>query len=448
MRSGDLPTPDGSPPTDPPSDTPPSVVVPPATDPTTTVPPPDTPNTPNISNTPAITITVPEVQQPSQAQPTSFFSGLFRKATATLESTIEQVSQNETFERATETLVGLGNSLTSPNPLPNFEMSRATSNTSNGTADVSGATSQFAQRSTVAMRALRVNSSMGAAPLNMFVNEDSRDIFCVTEHAIEAFAMDGSKLLQANLAEQLQQYQAQLQQQQSEREDANGNGNGNNDTAINVGSPHLNSRRNRIYSRPAEGAIGAICSAHIPESEEVVIAHEDASIHVYSLRSGQMGDRLRGTLPLASQATYLSKTMLQYAPNTVSIPRRLLVGASNGLSSLLKLDELSDIAWLHPPEMCETPLGAGSTSAPVACIEPLELPRMTSSPRANAQPPPSNANASVVVGYADGTIAGCKFEDPAESTPFAAHGGSIGGLVEFGKVPCEKNSAVCTHLYM
>ncbi len=320
----------------------------------------------------------------AQAQESpGFFSGLIRKASSALESTIEtarrEVQQNEVLASAQETLTEFSNVFNAPQTRGAGDQA--------GRRVLASTDGPYAPK-TKEIKSLRTNTSMNAVPLLMFVGGEANDLVIVTEHSIEAFGRDGTKILQANFAEQQDDGAGATTEQSSS-------------TPI---------RRSRVHSRPQSGAIAATCAVYLKNEVELAVGHVDGTVKIYSLRSGRMGMKVRSGAPMAAAPTCLA----------CMSGARMLVGCNSGMLTLTKVGDLSDIAWLHAPEACETPLGSGSTSAPVLCVAPVERGEQT-----------LPAHASCVVGYANGTIWGNKFDDPLAGMPFAAHGGKVSGLVTF-----------------
>lgn len=392
IRSGDLPTPRGSPP----ASAPPAPAPAPAEPPRVLQPNLSTESESGAAST-AATATAPASAPPpsgpeSEAEP-SFLHGLFRRAASTIEHTI---STNEVLQGAQETLTAA------------FSATPTGGGTREGQTSLQMPSSTTQQGSgphpekTTSLRVLRINASMGAAPLCMFVGGSARDLIVITEHAIEAFGRDGSKILQANLAE-MRTAAVNAEANEHERDAM-------------TDSPGR--RRSRIHSRPAEGAIAATSATYLPDTDEVVIAHADNTIHVYSLRSSQMGEYLRGSETRASAATCLATA----PPSSAT---RIFVGCANGLLTLSKAADLADVAWIHAPEACETPLGAGSTAAPVSCVTGV----LSNNPSVGI--PNALVSANVAVGYDGGCVSVGSFEDPANGVSYTAHGGRVSGLISF-----------------
>lgn len=328
-----------------------------------------------------------------QAASTWTLHGLLRKASATLENTIEtarrEVASHETLTSAPGkvlasaqvTLSSFSAAFTAPVPPPAHDM--VEEQAPNGTP--------YASR-TSHVRTLRVNHSQSAEPLLMFTAGASSDLFVVTERSIEAFDRAGAKILQSNMEEAR--------------------------TEGNETPPRRSpTRATRTHARADPNAARALCAVHVAATEEIVVAHDDAVLRVYSIQSGRMGVLLRSSTSLPAQVTSLT-----LAPGS---PLRLLVGAENGIVSLVLAADLTSLAWLHAPEACETPLGVGATSAPVSTVVGV------AGNRHSSLVPDAAASALVAVGYADGTVVMNRFEDPQLGAPFAAHASGLGGLAVF-----------------
>lgn len=325
------------------------------------------------------TTETPPAPTESESPPPSFLFGLLRRATTTLESTIEtarrEVVHNEVLASATESITAAFASPTSANTPPPESSGPVT----------------YAQRM-ASIRTLRVNHATGAEPILMFVGADG-DLFVVTEHSIEAFNRSGSKILQSNMNEM----------------------GSANTTTTDTSSRRTPTRTNRAHSRPVAGAVRAVDAVYLPAAQEVVVCHDDAALRVYSVMSGRMGALVR-----ASSAFPAPLTCIDHVSGD---PARLIVGAQNGIVTLVRADDLSSLAWLHAPQTCETALGVGATAAPVSALAAI------SGNAHNSAMPNAPSSAFAAVAYVDGTTVANRFDDPSLGAPFAAHAGRVASLV-------------------
>lgn len=355
----------------------------------------DEPHTPTQNTVPR-----PTAAASPQAQAGAFFTGLFRKAAASFESTLESakrdISRNEVFSSAQESLTELGQAIVPSLGGSSNDRARrnSASNSENG---------QYPEK-TIPLRTLRINQATGAEPLLLFVNGANRDTIVVTESTIEAYERDGTKILQANM-------------EVTWSGDSDAQGNAPNGTSESHGTPRQSSlRTSRVHARSPSDVIKAICAVHVPATEEVIVGHADGALRIYSLRSGQMGARIREGA--ANESTISTIGMAPVRPS------RLLVGDKEGRVHLVEVADLRRVATLNPPEMCETPLGAGTKNAPVSCVVGVKLQNQTSQ-QSSASPLPS----PVIVGYDDGIITMNMFGNTTDGVPFSAHASKVNGAI-------------------
>lgn len=377
-----------------------------------------------------VSTAAPQVAPPSDSgvNPGSFITGLFRRASTTIESAVEhakrEVARNEVLAHAQTSLSEIGHSFQPTlSGMSEFGGMRRRSSEAELASDAP------LPEKTIPLKALHLNSVSGSTPLFTFINTVSKDIVVVTDSTIEAFQWNGHKLLEA-------QMDVTWGGDAVPTAPAVGAGSASNSGSVMDVVPPPRRRS------PVPGKlIKATCAVYVPATEEVVVGHEDGALRIYSVRAGQMGMQIR-----AGAAEDSVPTCMRLLP---SKPSRLVVGCDDGTLRLVELAELTNAGVLEAPEMCSATLGSGMRDSPVSCVDAV----MASDGTAGAISP-----VNVFAGYADGALMLSGLGGGGRGVSFIAHGAQVSGaaalyggalIVSIGNesdpslVACEPSTGRC-----
>lgn len=346
--------------------------------------PPPTPATPT-----ARAAGPPPASSSPPLNPVSFLTGLFSKATTTLESTLQQAGQarqgvatasSSALSSATENLSAAG--------------TNALSSVSGLVAELSRSPSEVAPPfppETTALKLLHAD-----APARFLLHNRAAYPVVLAAAALHAFPPG------------LPRRAAPLGITWSP------------DGAHAVSTPPPPSAPSPF--RPAQTArpVAAVCAVHLPDADEVLVAHEDGALRVFSADPARLAVVARSSAP--EEAVPACACLLPGRPGRVAL------GCSDGSVRVVDAATLRLLAVFHPPDLCSAALGAAFRYPPVVCVA-----------EASSAFPAAPVNGSVaavddpriVVGYDDGAVAMCNVEGEGVGVPFIAHARRVSAVCTF-----------------
>lgn len=322
----------------------------------------------------------------------SFFSGLFARASATLE-TIDATLQNAQREVSSLNAVSTAqeNLTAARSTVTGIVSDLARNGSPPASASLDALIASPPPTETAPLKAIH---APGPALLHAVTPSG---LLLVSETALHLFGWDASRKGMARL-----------------------NITWSSDGAHAVSTPPPPSAQRSRGHNPGK-PVRATAAVYLPATEEVVAGHEDGALRIFSVAAGRFGIVVR-----ASAAHEAVPTVMCVMP---AGPAKIAVGCQDGSVRVVEVAELSTVAVLQPPEICAAPFGASFLYSPVSCASVGE----------SVHPGKPDGEGilgagiplGVYVGYEDGAVAQGDVKGEAFGVPFIAHARKVSGACAF-----------------
>ena len=156
--------------------------------------------------------------------------------------------------------------------------------------------------------------------------------------------------------------------------------------------------------RPVLAEIAAMLSP-----DKVILSSLDGHLRIVSVASANVLASLHG-----ERAQRVSDPRLCFLPSKEET-NPIAIGLDNGHIQIFKIEEHARRRTIPPPTLCSSALPASMQAPAVTCVETFSL--------------DVNGNVQVVAGYADGVVSMLTVEETPKHFAFVAHGGKVSGLV-------------------